>query len=71
MLDRDGSLLCTETRLAPPATLKRAYAELEHKPEEDQTSRIGRLLALAFDQLGFRWLELRVSDSRCDRAPLG
>ena len=66
MLDRDGSLLCTETALPQPA-LNRAYMELPHKPEEDQSSRIGRLLALAFDQLGFRWLELRVSERDNER----
>lgn len=64
MLDRDGSLLCNTTHAPKPVPMKRAYAELAHKPEEDQTSRIARLLALAFDQLGFRRLELRVSDDQ-------
>jgi hypothetical protein len=62
MLDRDGSLLCTDSRKPKPAPMKRAFAEIQHKPEEDQSGRIVRLLALAFDQLGFRRLELRVSD---------
>ncbi len=64
MLDRDGSVLFTEERKPRPVMpLKRGYAELNHRPNEDQTSRISQLLALAFDQLGFRWLELRVSDA--------
>lgn len=62
MLDRDGSLLSNEPRKPKPAPMKRAYAELTHKPEEDQTGRIARLMNLVFDQLGFRRLELRVTD---------
>ena len=62
MLDRDGSLIHTTNQQPKSTPLKRGFAELDHRPDEDQTSRIGRLLALAFDQLGFRSLELRVSD---------
>lgn len=64
MLDRDGTLVCPPTRTSQPRKLKRAYAQLLHTPEEDQTSRISQLLALVFDQLGFRSLELRVQDSQ-------
>ncbi|MBA3471530.1 MAG: hypothetical protein H0T53_17990 [Herpetosiphonaceae bacterium] len=68
MLDRDGSLVHSDNRKPKATSMKRAYAELTHKPEEDQTGRIGRLLALAFDQLGLRRLELRVTDDNELRA---
>lgn len=67
MLDRDGSLVRTDTRKPKPAAMNRAYAELTHKPDEDQTNRIVRLLSLAFDQLGFRRLELRVTEDHDQR----
>ena len=62
ILDRDGSVICADEQRPRPLPLQRGYAELEHRPNEDQTSRIGRLLALAFDQLGFHLPELRVFD---------
>lgn len=62
MLDRDGSVICANEPAPSPLPLQRGYAELQHRPNEDQSSRIGRLLTLAFDQLGFQRLELRVTE---------
>ena len=67
MLDRDGTVLCVEKPKPKPNAMKRAYAELPHEPDQDQTSRIGRLVDLAFDQLGFRRLELHVSDDHASK----
>ena len=66
MLDRYGSVIHS-TQAKPKPAMKRIYAELPNEPNNDQSGKIGRLLALAFDQLGFRRLELRVTDVQNDQ----
>jgi hypothetical protein len=61
ILERDGSVLGRDRKLEEPQAGS-GYAELTLQPDGDLSQRIGRLLTLAFDQLGLRRLELRVRD---------
>jgi hypothetical protein len=61
ILERDGSVLGRDRKLEEPQASS-GYAELVLQPDGDLSLRIGGLLALAFDQLGLRRLELRVRD---------
>ena len=66
ILERDGSVLGRDRKPEEPQA-NSGYAELMLQPEVDLSQRIGGLLALAFDQLGLRRLELRVRDEEAGR----